>query len=106
MARERVSFTFDPGDMLLSLQIDFSVVGAVVACAILEGIPAFELLSETTAPRYLKLETVSSFFHHNFPLNASGAFDISLVLSALISILTLHRLCQDFQLGLLVHALP
>ena len=36
MTRERTSFTFDPRDMLLSLQMGFSFVRAAVACAILE----------------------------------------------------------------------
>ena len=36
MTRERISFTFDPRDMLLSLQMGFSFVRAAVACAILE----------------------------------------------------------------------
>ena len=34
MTRERISFTFDPRDMLLSLQISYSFVRAAVACAI------------------------------------------------------------------------
>ena len=33
MTRESISFTFDPRDMLLSLQIGFSFVRAAVACA-------------------------------------------------------------------------
>ena len=36
MTRERISFTFDPRDMLLSLQMGFSFVRAAVACAIIE----------------------------------------------------------------------
>ena len=38
MTRECISFTFDPKDMLLSLQIGFSFVRAAVACTILERI--------------------------------------------------------------------
>ena len=56
MTRERISFTFDPRDML-SFQIGFSFVRAAEACAILERTSGFEPLSETTAPRYLKLVT-------------------------------------------------
>ena len=51
-----MSFTFDPRDMLLSLQIGFSFVKAAVACAILERTSGLEPSSETTALRYLKLE--------------------------------------------------
>ena len=79
MTWERISFTFDPRDMLLSLQRSFSFVRAAVTCA------------PTTAPRYLKLVTVPNFCHFTFislwmPL---ALFVISLVFSALISILYL-----------------
>ena len=91
MTRERISFTFDPRDMLLSLQMGFSFVRAAVACAILERTSGLEPSSETTAPRYLKLVTVPNFCHFTFislwmPL---ALFVISLVFSALISILYL-----------------
>ena len=59
MAREHISFTFDPRRMLLSLQMGFSFVRAAVACAILERTSSFE--PETIAPRYLKLVTVPNF---------------------------------------------
>ena len=55
MTKERVSFTFDPRDMFLSLQIGFSFVKAAVAYTILEGTSGLELSSETTALRYMKL---------------------------------------------------
>ena len=58
MTRERISFTFDPRDMLLSLQMGFSFVKAAVACAILKRTSGLEPSSETTAPRYFKLVTV------------------------------------------------
>ena len=62
MTRECISFTFDlTPDMLLSLQINFHFVRAAVACAILEPTFVFEPLSETTAPKYLKLVTIPSF---------------------------------------------
>ena len=90
MTRERISFAFDPRDML-SLQTGFSFVRAAVACAILERISGLEPSSETTAPRYLKLGTVPNFCPFTFislwmPL---ALFVISLVFSALISILYL-----------------
>ena len=91
MTRERNSFTFDPKDMLLSLQIGFSFGRAAVAYAILERASGLEPSSETTAPRYLKLVTVPNFCSFTFislwmPL---ALFVISLVFSALISILYL-----------------
>ena len=48
MTRERFSFTIDPRDMLLSLQMGFSFVRAAVACAILERTSGLEPSSETT----------------------------------------------------------
>ena len=73
MTRKRISFTFDPRDMLLSLQMDFSFVRAAVGCAILERTSALEPSSETTAPRYLKLVTVPDFCPFTFiSLNAIG----------------------------------
>ena len=92
MARERISYTFDPWDMLLSLQIGFGFVRPAMACAILESINLrFEPLSETVAPRYLKLVTIPSFCSLTLiSLWMSLAlFVISLVFSALISILYL-----------------
>ena len=59
---ERISFTFDPRDMLLSLQMGFSFVRSAVACAILERTSGLEPSSETTAPRYLKLVTEPNFY--------------------------------------------
>ena len=66
MTRECISFTLDPRDIVLSHQIGFSFVRAALACAILERISGFEPLSETTAPRYLKLVTVPSFCSFTF----------------------------------------
>ena len=91
LTRKRISFTFDPRDMLLSLQMGFGFVRAAVACAFLERTSGLEPSSETTAPRYLKLVTVPNFCPFTFislwmPL---ALFVISLVFSALISILYL-----------------
>ena len=69
ITRERISFTFDPRDMLLSLQIGFSFVRAAVACAILERISGLEPSSETTAQRYLKLVTVPAVLPFCFSLD-------------------------------------
>ena len=66
MTRERISFTFDPRDMLLSLQMGFSFVTTAMACAILEKISGLEPSSETTAPRYLKILTVLIFCTFTF----------------------------------------
>ena len=57
MTRERISFTFDPRDMLLSLKTGFSFIRVAVACAVLERITGLEPSS-----RYLKLDTVPSFY--------------------------------------------
>ena len=97
MTRERISFTFDPRDMLLSLQMGFSFVRAAVACAILERTSGLEPSSETTAPRYLKLVTVPNTCPFTFislwmPL---ALFVISLVFSALISILYLVQVLSS-----------
>ena len=52
MAKEHISFTFDPRAMLLSLQMGFTFVKAAVAWAILERTSGLEPSSETTAPWY------------------------------------------------------
>ena len=85
MTRERISFTFDPRDMLLSLQMGFSFVRAAVACAILERTSGLEQSPETNAQMSLKLVTVPNFCPFTFislwmPLTL---FVISLVISAL-----------------------
>ena len=61
MTRERISFDFDPREMLLSLYNGFSFVTAAVACTIIERSSGFEPSSETMAPMYLQLVTVLSF---------------------------------------------
>ena len=99
MTRERISFTFDPRDMLLSLQMGFSFVRAVVACAILERTSGLEPSSETTAQRYLKL--VANFCPFTF-LSLwmhCALFVISLVFSALISILYLVQVLSRLSTG-------
>ena len=55
MTREPISFTFDPRDMFLLLQIGFSFVKAAVACAILDRTSGLKPSSETTVLRYSKL---------------------------------------------------
>ena len=73
------------------LQMGFSFIRAAVARAVLERTSGLEPSSETTAPRYLKLVTEPNFCPFTFiclwmPL---ALFIISLVFSALISILYL-----------------
>ena len=96
MTRERISFTFDPRDMLLSLQMGFSFVRAAVAYAVLERTSGLEPSSETTAQRYLKLVTVPNFcpFTFIFLWMPLALFVISLVFSALISILYLVQVLR------------
>ena len=94
MTRERISFTFDPRDILLSLQIGVSFVMACVACmacALLDRISGFELSSETTAPwyMYLKLVTVPTFCQLTLTSlwMSLALYVVSLIVPALISIL-------------------
>ena len=91
MTRERISFTFDPRDMLLSFQIGFCFVKAAVACSILERTSGLGPSSETIVPRHLKLVTVSSVcpFTLISLWMSLALFVISLVFSALASILYL-----------------
>ena len=58
VTRERISRILELREILLSIQIGFSLVNAAVACAILESISGLEPSSYTTEPRYLKLVTV------------------------------------------------
>ena len=93
MTRERISFIFDPRDMFLLLQIGFSFVKAAVACAILERTSGLEPSSETTVLRHSKLYgpifSPFTLISLRMPL---AQFVISLVFSALISILCLMPL--------------
>ena len=93
MTREHTSFTFDPKDLLFSLQIGLSFVTAAASCAIHEWIFGFEPSSETIAPRYLKLVTVHSFCPVTLIslLIPLALLVISFVFSALISILYLMQ---------------
>ena len=105
MTRERTCFTFYPRDMLLSLQIGFSFEIAAVACAILERTTGF--VPSPDSPLEACYGTQLLPFHLDLPLDAIFAlFVISMVFSALISILYLVQICRDFQLGLLVLAFP
>ena len=61
MARERISLILELMAMFLSFQMTFSLVTAAVVWAILESTWVLDSSSDTIAPRYLKLRTVSSF---------------------------------------------
>ena len=61
VTRERTSRILELREILLLIQSGFNLVNAVVVCAILESISGLEPSSHITAPRYLKLVTVSSF---------------------------------------------
>ena len=92
---------------MLSLHIGFCFVRAAVAYAILERTIGFEHLSETIAPRYLKLVTVPSFCPLNFislwmPL---ALFVISLIFQHLSPFYALYRFFCDFERGNIVPAL-
>ena len=76
----------------------FSFARAALACAIINRTSGLESSSKTAAPRYLKLGTVPSFSPFTFislwmPL---APFVISLVFSALISILYLVQVLSTF----------
>ena len=90
MTRTLINFTSDTRDVL-SLQISISFLRAAVACAILEKLSGLESSIETTAPRYLKCVTVPSIFPFTWIslYMRLALFIISLVLSALISIVNL-----------------
>ena len=85
--RECISHILELRELLLSIQIGFSLVNATVVCAVLESILGLEPSSVITEPRYLKLATVSSFYSFTliFVLMPLVLFVISLVFSALIS---------------------
>ena len=72
MIMERTGFMYDPRDMLLSLQIDFSFVKPAVAFEIPERIACLEPSSETSAPRYSKLGTQLLSFYLNLLVLRSG----------------------------------
>ena len=61
VTRECISRILELREILLSIQIGFSLVNAAVACVILQSNSGLEPSSFITEPRYLKLVTVSSF---------------------------------------------
>ena len=61
MARECISLILELMAMFLLFQMTFSLVTAAVVWAILESTSGLDPSSDTIAPRYLKLQTVSSF---------------------------------------------
>ena len=71
----------------MSFQTGFSLVNAVVVCAVPESISDLKPSSFITEPRYLKLVTVSSFCPFTFisVLMPLVLFVINLVFSALIA---------------------
>ena len=90
MTKECISITFDPRDMLLTLQIGFSFLKkTAVACELLERLSGFKRSSEATAPRYLNFVTVPSCCSNTLISlwMSLTLFVISLVFSTLVSIL-------------------
>ena len=87
ITRERISLIFDLRDICLSLQMVFSLTSAAVVCAMLDSTSGLEPWSVTTAPRYLKLSTLSNFslLILMSMLIPFALLVISLVFSALIS---------------------
>ena len=86
MTKVRISRILELREILLSFQTGVNIVSAVVVCAILESISAFEPSSALTETRYLKLVTVSVFcpFTLISVLMPLVLFVISLAFSALI----------------------
>ena len=85
VTRERISRILELREILLSIQIGFSLVNAAVVCAILESISGLEPSSVTAKPIYLKrmtLKLLSIYF--DLCVDATGVV-ISFVFSALIS---------------------
>ena len=87
VTREHISRILELREILLSIQIGFSLVNAAVVCAILESISGLEPSSVMIEPRYLKLVTVSSVCQFTLisVLMPLVLFVISLAFSALIS---------------------
>ena len=81
MARERISLILELMAMFLSFQMTFSLVTAAVVWAILGSTSGLD----TTAPRYLKLRTVSIILRSMvMSVLTLVLFVINLVFSALI----------------------
>ena len=73
MARERISLTLELMSMFLSFQMTFSLVTAAVVWVILDSTSGLDPSSDTIAPRYLKLWTVSFLVvYGNVSANAIG----------------------------------
>ena len=58
VTRERISRTLELREILLLIQIGFSLVNAAVVYIVLESVSGWEPRSVITEPRYLKLVTV------------------------------------------------
>ena len=58
VTRERISRILELREILLSIQIGFSLINAAVGCVILESISGLGPSSVITETRYLKLVTV------------------------------------------------
>ena len=88
MARECISLILELMAMFLSFQMTFSLVTAAVVWAILDRTSGLDPSSDTIAPRYLKLRTVSSFLLSMImsALMPLVLFVINWVFSALICI--------------------
>ena len=98
MTRERISFTFDPRNKLLSIQTGFSFVTEQRLVQSLREPPA-EVFEPCFGTQLLPFNVI-------FVLMPLVLFDIILVLSPLISILYIVQICRDFQLEVKVPVLP
>ena len=72
VTRERISRILKLREILLSIQIGFSLVNAAVACAILQSNSGLEPSSVISEPRHMKLVIVSSFCQFDPCVDATG----------------------------------
>ena len=84
IARECISWIFDLRESFLLCQMCFSLLNAAIVWATLARISGFEPSSDIMAPRYLKVETSSSFCPFIRISFVNFLFAMTLVFSALI----------------------
>ena len=108
ITRKCISFTFDPRDTLLSLQMGFSFVRAAMACAILKRISVCSHHLNNCSKVFKTCYTVPNFRPFTF-------ISLWMPLACLSSVwssqhwspfYTLCRFCRDFLLELLALAFP
>ena len=81
VTRERISRILELREILLSIQIGFSLVNAAVACAMMQSNSGLEPSSVITEPRYLKLVTcdANKYTHAHINLHAYNTRSVSCI---------------------------